>query len=89
MQAVEEEVERLSNENSLLLHRMSQLVASHQQVDAENQQLRHVPGIAEFVQLLTSDATTGPDGYLVMKGLLPLPPTEHMAMQEVAAKLAE
>ena len=41
MQAVEEEVERLSNENSLLLHRMSQLVASHQQVDAENQQLRH------------------------------------------------
>ena len=41
MQAVEEEVERLSNENSLLLHRMSQLVASHQQVDSENQQLRH------------------------------------------------
>ena len=39
MQAVEEEVERLSNENSLLLHRMSQLVASHQQGDAENTQL--------------------------------------------------
>lgn len=34
-------MERLSNENSLLLHRMSQLVASHQQVDSENQQLRH------------------------------------------------
>jgi cell shape-determining protein MreC len=40
MQAVEEEVERLSQENSLLLHRMSQLVASHQAVDAENAQLR-------------------------------------------------
>ncbi|CAL8462074.1 g1605 [Coccomyxa elongata] len=40
MAAVEEEVERLSQENSLLLHRMSQLVASHQAVDAENAQLR-------------------------------------------------
>ena len=40
MAAVEEEVERLSQENSLLLHRLSQLVASHQVVDAENQQLR-------------------------------------------------
>jgi hypothetical protein len=40
MAAVEEEVERLSQENSLLLHRLSQLVASHQVVDGENQQLR-------------------------------------------------
>lgn len=40
MAAVEEEAERLSQENSLLLHRMSQLVASHQAVDAENARLR-------------------------------------------------
>ncbi len=40
MAAVEEEVERLSQDNSMLLHRMSQLVASHQAVDAENAQLR-------------------------------------------------
>jgi regulator of replication initiation timing len=40
MAAIEEEVERLTQENSLLLHRMTQLVASHQAVDQENAHLR-------------------------------------------------
>ncbi len=44
-----------------------------------------VPGLREFAVELASDAASGPDGYLVMKGLLPLSAREHEAMKKVAA----
>ena len=39
-----------------------------------------VPGIAEFVKAFTSDKAWGPDGYLVDKGLIPLPDAEREAV---------
>lgn len=46
-----------------------------------------IPGLAEFLRELTSDAASGSEGYLVFKGLLPLPEAEHAAMKKVAAGL--
>ncbi len=46
-----------------------------------------VPGIREFGVMLTADSTTGEDGYLAMKGLLPLPEDEHKQMKKTAAGL--
>ena len=46
-----------------------------------------VPGLREFAIELASDAASGEDGYLVMKGLLPLNNTEHAAMKKLAAQL--
>lgn len=51
----------------------------------KDEQAAHVPGIREFSMFVTEDATTGPEGYLVMKGLLPLPPDEHDAVKKAAA----
>jgi len=53
----------------------------------KDQQIDHIPGIREFARLLVSDATTGPEGYLVMKGLLPLPPAQHEAMKKRVSDL--
>ena len=47
-----------------------------------------VPGLAEFAQLLVSDASVGEEGYLIMKGLLPLPDAQHEAMKAQAEKLS-
>ena len=44
-----------------------------------------VPGLREFTRELASDAASGEDGYLVMKGLLPLNAADHAAMKKVAA----
>jgi phosphate transport system substrate-binding protein len=46
-----------------------------------------VPGLREFVVELTSDAASGDDGYLVMKGLLPLKNDDHQVMKTRAAGL--
>ena len=46
-----------------------------------------VPGLREFAILLTSDAAVGADGFLVLKGLLPLPAVEHEQMKLTAAEL--
>lgn len=46
-----------------------------------------VPGLREFTKELASDAASGNDGYLVMKGLLPLSAADHEAMKKVAAQL--
>lgn len=43
-----------------------------------------VDGLEAFAAELTSDAASGADGYLVMKGLLPLPAAEHEAVKRVA-----
>lgn len=56
-------------------------------VYVKNQQIGHVPGVAEFANFLVSDASNGPDGYLVMKGLLPLRASDHEANKKVAASL--
>jgi phosphate transport system substrate-binding protein len=64
-------------------------VARSLYVYVKGEQLGHVPGIAEFVRFLTSDAATGADGALVMKGLLPLPAADHKAQQGRVAKLGK
>lgn len=43
----------------------------------KGEHLGEVDGLAEFAKLLVSDAAVGPEGFLVMKGLLPLPKAEH------------
>lgn len=53
-------------------------------VYVKNANVGLVPGLAEFATELTSDAATGDDGYLMLKGLLPLPQAQHQAMQERA-----
>lgn len=46
-----------------------------------------VPGLPEFAELLVSDASVGPEGYLIMKGLLPLPKEEHERVKKDARML--
>lgn len=53
----------------------------------KGEHLGEVPGLAEFGRLLVSDASVGPEGFLIMKGLLPLPKAEHEAVKKQAAKL--
>ncbi|MCW5699756.1 MAG: PstS family phosphate ABC transporter substrate-binding protein [Rhodospirillales bacterium] len=43
-----------------------------------------IPGIAEYVGEFTSDNATGPEGYLVDKGLIPMPEDEHEKVREEA-----
>ena len=47
-----------------------------------------MPGIEEFVAELTSENAWGPDGYLIDKGLIPLPEAERGAVGAAAAKLS-
>jgi phosphate transport system substrate-binding protein len=49
--------------------------------------VKFIPGIKAFALELTADSTSGEDGYLIMKGLLPLPKNEHDAMKKTAASL--
>lgn len=46
-----------------------------------------VPGIMEFSQEFTSDAAVGEDGYLILKGLIPLPPEKHKEVKAIAKDL--
>ena len=46
-----------------------------------------VPGLAAFAAELTSDAAVGADGYLIMKGLLPLPKVEHESVKTIAREM--
>ena len=47
----------------------------------KQQHLGVIPGIAEFVEEFTSDKAWGEEGYLVDKGLIPLPEDERKAMR--------
>jgi phosphate transport system substrate-binding protein len=47
-----------------------------------------VPGIAEFVAEFTNEGTWGLDGYLVDKGLIPLPDADREAVRNAATGLA-
>lgn len=46
-----------------------------------------IPGIKEFVGEFTSEQAWGPDGYLVDKGLIPLPEADRAAMAKSAQGL--
>lgn len=46
-----------------------------------------VPGIREYAAEFLSDAATGEDGYLVDKGLIPLPQERHDQMRKAVAGL--
>lgn len=46
-----------------------------------------VPGLREFVAELTSEGAWGPDGYLVDKGLIPLPDGERQLVRDAARAL--
>lgn len=50
--------------------------------------LRLVPGLADYVLAFTEDEAIGPEGYLVEKGLVPLPEAERARVRELAATLA-
>jgi len=54
----------------------------------KQQHVGTIPGIQEFVNEFTSDRAWGDDGYLVDKGLIPLPVAERKAMHEQATNLA-
>ena len=38
---------------------------------------RVIPGLNEFIDMITSSEVSGPEGYLVDRGLVPLPPNER------------
>jgi len=46
-----------------------------------------IPGIAEYVAEFTSDDAAGEDGYLLDKGLIPLPEADLKAYRKVGAEL--
>jgi phosphate transport system substrate-binding protein len=60
-------------------------VARSMFVYVKNAHANIMPGLREFAREIASDAATGDDGYLVMKGLLPLADADHEAMKKVAA----
>jgi phosphate transport system substrate-binding protein len=46
-----------------------------------------IPGLAEFVTELTSENALGDDGYLIDKGLIPLPSDDRDVLRKTAAEL--
>ena len=54
----------------------------------KQQHVDQVPGIKEFVAEFTSDRAWGEDGYLVDKGLIPLPAADRKAMRDSANGMA-
>lgn len=47
-----------------------------------------IPGMREFVGEMVSEKAAGEEGYLIVKGLIPLPEADLKIMQERAGKLA-
>ncbi len=54
----------------------------------KNAHIGAIPGIKEYIAEFTGEKAWGPDGYLVSKGLIPLPDAERKEWHEKAAKLA-
>ena len=48
-----------------------------------------IPGIKEYVGEFVSDRASGPEGYLVDKGLVPLPDADRVAVAKQAADMAK
>jgi len=53
----------------------------------KQQHVSRVPGLQAFAEAFTSDAASGDYGYLTDRGLIPLPPARHRAMQEAARNM--
>ncbi len=53
----------------------------------KNAHVGTVPGLQEFVQFFVQDGSFGPDGFLVDKGLIPLPDDERASVAAAAAAL--
>lgn len=51
------------------------------------QHLQQVPGLKTFVEYIAADAAIGADGYLVLRGLLPLTPSEHETVKRITAAM--
>lgn len=54
----------------------------------KRENLRVIPGIQDYVAEITSEAASGDQGYLVQRGLIPLPPAERAALQDTARQLS-
>ena len=54
---------------------------------AKQQHVGVIPGIKEFLTEFTAEKAFGPEGYLVDKGLIPLPDTERKAIRDRALAL--
>jgi len=54
----------------------------------KEQNLALVPGLSDFVGEFVSDRAMGPDGYLLEKGLIPLPPEDLLVQQAIAENLS-
>jgi len=46
-----------------------------------------IPGVKEYVEEFTAESTWGPNGYLVEKGLIPMPEAERKAWQKKARNM--
>ena len=46
-----------------------------------------VPGLPEYIAEFTSERAAGPDGYLIDKGLIPLPDAERKKVRTSGANL--
>ena len=53
----------------------------------KNNHVGVIPGIKEYVEEFTQDSTWGPDGYLVERGMIPLPDAEREKMGDNAKGL--
>lgn len=53
----------------------------------KNAHAEMIPGIREYIAEFTSDKALGPDGYLIDKGLIPMPDAERKKFQENGRKL--
>ena len=62
-------------------------VARSLYIYVKREHLAQVMGLPEFVRFLQSDAATGEDGFLVVKGLIPLAKGDHDAQKKAAAGL--
>lgn len=62
-------------------------VARSLYVYVKNAHVGKIPGLHEFVKLFTSDVAVGEEGFLVVKGLIPLPGDAHEAVKETARNL--
>ncbi len=53
----------------------------------KQQHVGAIPGIKEFVEEFTSENAWGPDGYLIDKGLIPLPDADRKSVMKAATTL--
>lgn len=62
-------------------------VARELYVYVKKEHVGFIPGIQDFLAEFTSEGAWGPDGYLVDKGLIPLPDEDRAQVRDAALKL--